>query len=54
MTIQSNFYLGFSYGTPKPGILFDEEIMVNTDTLGPLPPNWEIAYSEGGEKYFIE
>lgn len=22
--------------------------------LGPLPPNWEIAYSENNEKYFIE
>uniref|UniRef100_A0A914BVU6 Uncharacterized protein n=1 Tax=Acrobeloides nanus TaxID=290746 RepID=A0A914BVU6_9BILA len=28
--------------------------MVNTDTLGPLPPNWEIAYSEMGEKYYID
>lgn len=25
-----------------------------TDSRGPLPPNWEIAYSEMGEKYFIE
>lgn len=24
------------------------------DSRGPLPPNWEIAYSESGEKYFIE
>ena len=23
-------------------------------SLGPLPPNWEIAFSEGNEKYFIE
>lgn len=22
--------------------------------LGPLPPNWEIAYTESNEKYFIE
>lgn len=22
--------------------------------LGPLPPNWEIAYTENNEKYFIE
>ncbi|KAI1733209.1 WW domain-containing protein [Ditylenchus destructor] len=28
-------------------------IMV-TDTKGPLPPNWEVAYSENGEKYFID
>lgn len=24
------------------------------DISGPLPPNWEVAYSEIGEKYFIE
>lgn len=24
------------------------------DGLGPLPPNWEIALTETGEKYFIE
>lgn len=29
-------------------------IMVQTDLRGPLPPNWEVAYSENGEKYFIE
>ena len=23
-------------------------------TLGPLPPNWEIAYTDTNEKYFIE
>ena len=23
-------------------------------SIGPLPPNWEIAYSENNEKYFIE
>ena len=22
--------------------------------LGPLPRNWEIAYTEGGDKYYIE
>ena len=24
------------------------------DNLGPLPPNWEIAYTEDNVKYFIE
>ncbi|KAL3981448.1 PDZ domain (Also known as DHR or GLGF) family protein [Acanthocheilonema viteae] len=27
--------------------------MVN-DPKGPLPPNWEIAYSDQGEKYFVD
>lgn len=25
-----------------------------TDELGPLPDNWEMAYTEKGEVYFIE
>lgn len=25
-----------------------------TDSLGPLPPKWEKAYTESGEVYFIE
>lgn len=25
-----------------------------TDNLGPLPPNWEVAYTEENVKYFIE
>uniref|UniRef100_A0A1I7ZL90 Membrane-associated guanylate kinase, WW and PDZ domain-containing protein 1-like n=1 Tax=Steinernema glaseri TaxID=37863 RepID=A0A1I7ZL90_9BILA len=37
------------YGTPRP----DNEMMQH-DSKGPLPPNWEIAYSERGEKYFID
>ncbi|KAK0398713.1 hypothetical protein QR680_002721 [Steinernema hermaphroditum] len=37
------------YGTPRP----DNEMMLH-DSKGPLPPNWEIAYSERGEKYFID
>lgn len=24
------------------------------ESLGPLPPNWEKAYTERGEVYFIE
>uniref|UniRef100_A0A914YHP5 WW domain-containing protein n=1 Tax=Panagrolaimus superbus TaxID=310955 RepID=A0A914YHP5_9BILA len=24
------------------------------DDRGPLPPNWEVGYSELGEKYFID
>jgi atrophin-1 interacting protein 3 (BAI1-associated protein 1) len=26
----------------------------DTDSLGPLPPKWEKAYTESGEVYFIE
>lgn len=26
----------------------------NSDSLGPLPPKWEKAYTESGEVYFIE
>ncbi|VDP13765.1 unnamed protein product, partial [Onchocerca flexuosa] len=38
------------YGTPKP--LEDDEMV--SDPKGPLPPNWEIAYSDQGEKYFVD
>lgn len=27
---------------------------ITSDALGPLPPGWELAYTEYGEKYFIE
>lgn len=27
---------------------------LHVDSLGPLPDNWEIAYTEENEKYFIE
>ena len=27
---------------------------VNEEELGPLPDNWEMAYTEKGEVYFIE
>lgn len=26
----------------------------DTESLGPLPPKWEKAYTESGEVYFIE
>lgn len=26
----------------------------DSDSLGPLPPKWEKAYTESGEVYFIE
>lgn len=41
---------GHYYGTPKP--VEDDEMV--SDPKGPLPPNWEIAYSDQGEKYFVE
>lgn len=27
---------------------------IDEDRLGPLPENWEMAYTENGEVYFIE
>uniref|UniRef100_A0A915PF53 Uncharacterized protein n=1 Tax=Setaria digitata TaxID=48799 RepID=A0A915PF53_9BILA len=42
--------MGHYYGTPKP---LEEDEMVS-DPKGPLPPNWEIAYSDQGEKYFVD
>ncbi|VDK42073.1 unnamed protein product [Anisakis simplex] len=38
---------GHFYGTPKP----TEENEMVSDSKGPLPPNWEIAYSEEGENH---
>lgn len=36
--------------SPKMSIPKPEE----NDELGPLPDNWEMAYTEKGEVYFIE
>lgn len=47
--LEHGHYQGYLYGTPKP--LEEDEMVI--DSKGPLPPNWEIAYSEQGEKYFI-
>lgn len=35
---------------------FDDEKENNddADSLGPLPPKWEKAYTDSGEVYFIE
>uniref|UniRef100_F1KSV9 Membrane-associated guanylate kinase, WW and PDZ domain-containing protein 1 n=1 Tax=Ascaris suum TaxID=6253 RepID=F1KSV9_ASCSU len=48
--LEHGHYQGHFYGTPKP---IEEDDMVS-DSKGPLPPNWEVAYSEQGEKYFID
>lgn len=45
---------GHLYGTPKPDNVRIEDADMVSDARGPLPPNWEIAYSELGERYFIE
>ncbi|MCP9266461.1 Membrane-associated guanylate kinase, WW and PDZ domain-containing protein 3 [Dirofilaria immitis] len=49
--LEHGHYQGHYYGTPKP--LEDDDEMVS-DPKGPLPPNWEIAYSDQGEKYFVD
>uniref|UniRef100_A0A0N5AHE8 WW domain-containing protein n=1 Tax=Syphacia muris TaxID=451379 RepID=A0A0N5AHE8_9BILA len=41
---------GEEVGSISSSSLNDEMI---SDSKGPLPPNWEIAYSEQGDKYFI-
>ncbi|KAI6211964.1 Magi-1 [Aphelenchoides besseyi] len=58
MFLEWGEYDGHLYGTPKPpNVQLDDEqpssSMVN-DIRGPLPPNWEIAYTDLGEKYFID
>ncbi|PAV61137.1 hypothetical protein WR25_02526 [Diploscapter pachys] len=56
---------GHLYGTPRPEepcSLDEEGVMVSAGigvsgshaAEGPLPPNWEVAYTEAGEKYFID
>ena len=32
----------------------DKGRLRTADNLGPLPPNWEVAYTEDNVKYFIE
>lgn len=32
----------------------DVETLRDEDELGPLPTNWEVAYTDAGEKYFID
>lgn len=34
------------------GMVSGQQLTMISD--GPLPPNWEISYTENGEKYFIE
>lgn len=36
----------------RPAIVHDQD--EDDDGLGPLPTNWEKAYTENGETYFIE
>ncbi|GMR49053.1 hypothetical protein PMAYCL1PPCAC_19248, partial [Pristionchus mayeri] len=52
--LEHGSYEGHLYGTPRP---LEEDVadMVQGGTrLGPLPPNWEVAYADNGEKYFID
>ncbi|CAD5219972.1 unnamed protein product [Bursaphelenchus okinawaensis] len=39
---------GYLYATPRPNAI------MNGDPKGPLPPNWDISYTDSGEKYFID
>lgn len=46
---------GGSGGPPTvPPITYSPRFQPPEDELGPLPSNWEMAYTEKGEVYFIE
>uniref|UniRef100_A0A8R1IBF6 WW domain-containing protein n=1 Tax=Caenorhabditis japonica TaxID=281687 RepID=A0A8R1IBF6_CAEJA len=45
---------GHLYGTPRPVESYTDEEMMLMGSEGLLPPNWETAYTENGDKYFID
>nr|pir hypothetical protein K01A6.1 - Caenorhabditis elegans [Caenorhabditis elegans] len=53
-------FLGFHgfyshlYGTPRPVECYADDDMMLMGSEGLLPPNWETAYTENGDKYFID
>uniref|UniRef100_A0A0K0FBK3 LD27118p (inferred by orthology to a D. melanogaster protein) n=1 Tax=Strongyloides venezuelensis TaxID=75913 RepID=A0A0K0FBK3_STRVS len=49
MLLEYGEYKGHLYGTPVP-----RNANMISDSRGPLPPNWEIAYSDAGERYFVD
>ncbi|CAB3406297.1 unnamed protein product [Caenorhabditis bovis] len=51
--LESGTYQGHLYGTPRPQECYADNEMVMC-AEGPLPPNWETAYTENGDKYFID
>ncbi|CAP26289.1 Protein CBR-MAGI-1, partial [Caenorhabditis briggsae] len=47
-------FSGHLYGTPRPIESYTDEDMMLMGNEGLLPPNWETAYTENGDKYFID
>ncbi|CAI2351680.1 unnamed protein product [Caenorhabditis sp. 36 PRJEB53466] len=52
--LENGTYQGHLYGTPRPVECYAEEEMMLMGSEGLLPPNWETAYTENGDKYFID
>lgn len=49
--------LSYARTTPSPSAITESTQQSHSlpeDPLGPLPDNWEMAYTENGEVYFIE
>ncbi|CAO4373991.1 unnamed protein product [Caenorhabditis nigoni] len=52
--LENGTYQGHLYGTPRPIESYTDEDMMLMGSEGLLPPNWETAYTENGDKYFID
>ncbi|UMM28635.1 hypothetical protein L5515_011392 [Caenorhabditis briggsae] len=52
--LENGTYQGHLYGTPRPIESYTDEDMMLMGNEGLLPPNWETAYTENGDKYFID
>lgn len=52
--LENGTYQGHLYGTPRPVECYADDEMMLLGSEGLLPPNWETAYTENGDKYFID
>uniref|UniRef100_A0A1I7UCZ9 Guanylate kinase n=1 Tax=Caenorhabditis tropicalis TaxID=1561998 RepID=A0A1I7UCZ9_9PELO len=52
--LENGTYQGHLYGTPRPVECYADDDMMLIGSEGLLPPNWETAYTENGDKYFID
>ncbi|CAX65065.2 Guanylate kinase [Caenorhabditis elegans] len=52
--LENGTYQGHLYGTPRPVECYADDDMMLMGSEGLLPPNWETAYTENGDKYFID
>uniref|UniRef100_A0A671X4W0 Membrane associated guanylate kinase, WW and PDZ domain containing 1 n=1 Tax=Sparus aurata TaxID=8175 RepID=A0A671X4W0_SPAAU len=53
-TEMNNSFTGEGVAAPLQPLLFPSPLLCTEDPLGPLPDNWEMAYTESGELYFID